>query len=532
MKNLWRLFFGEHYSIKRASALLAITALLSNALGLARNIVFNRLIPQGQLDIYQASFQIPDLIFNVLILGAISSAFVPVLSELLQKNPENEKAWKKLTDQVFTWLTVTFAVIAIVLCVAMEPIMKVVVHGFDAERLAMSVTLSRIFLVQGVFLAWSFCFGGLLNSFNRFSTYALAPLLYNIVLITGGFIAAHAGIIAMGYAVVVGALIHCGVQFLEVRKLKYFPRFDLQASPKLKEIFRLMLPRSLNLGVGQLVTIVYVSLASALTVGSINIFRNMNDLQTTPTVIIANSIAVAFFPTLTKYIAANDWDSLNKLLLKALRTALFLLIPCLVMGIVLRAQIVRLYFGIGGANWDLTTMAIQTFVMFMIGIIPASLVALLARVFYGLKDTRTPLILSGIAGLTGILVAWLGINVFHQNVAVLALATTMVSLVQCILYLSVLYRHKHVQIPTRPIMVHTAIYSFGAALAGVSTWVVLNFIHFIYETTGILSTRYILGLFFQMLIAGIIGVAVYYLYSRILDREELAWLKKSAFSKG
>lgn len=523
------MFFGHSYTVKRASALLAVTALLSNALGLFRNIIFYRLLPPDQLDIYYASFRIPDLIFNILILGAISSAFIPVLTEHLGKHPEDDTRWREITNQVITWLTAIFGVLAIVLFVAMPWLMQLVVAGFDSARMESAVLLSRILLLQSIFLAWSFCFGGLLNSFNRFSTYALAPLVYNTILIAGGFIAARYGITSLAYAVVVGAMGHCVIQLVEARKLGYKPVIDFSRGKELREIVRLMIPRSLSLGTSQFTTIVYISLASGLTAGSIAIFSGMNDLQTTPTVIIANSVAIAFFPTLTKHLAAAEWDSLNTLVLKAVRTVLFLIIPTVLLGIILRAQIVRLYFGIGGAGWDLTGIAIETFVFFLIGIIPASLVAILSRIFYGLKDTRTPLIYGTIAAVAGIATAVIGTRYFGGNVAVLALATTVVSTVQCLLLLAKLYQDPRFELSASLVLKHGLRYTTGGLVAAGIAWSVLNVVHWFYVTTGILGTQYIVGLFIQLVLASVAGGLVYYTYNKVLGSEELSWLKRNAF---
>jgi putative peptidoglycan lipid II flippase len=529
MKRIWGFFSANSYTVKRASALLAVTALLNNVLGLLRNIIFYRLLPPDQLDIYYASFRIPDLIFNLLILGAISSAFIPVLTEHLSKHQEDDETWRKITDQVISWLTVILGLLALVLAVAMPWLMQFVVAGFDSQRMESAILLSRILLVQSVFLAWSFCFGGLLNSFNRFSTYAFAPLVYNIILIAGGFVAASNGITSLAYTVVLGALGHCLIQYFEVRKLGYRPKLNLEKSKQLKEIVSLMIPRSLSLGASQLTTIVYVALASGLTAGSIAIFSGMNDLQTTPTVVIANSIAIAFFPTLTKHLAVQDWKSLNVLILKAVRTILFLIIPIVLMGIILRAQIVRLYFGIGGAGWELTGIAIETFVFFLIGIIPASLVVILSRIFYGLKDTRTPLIYGVISGLAGIATAVVGVSILDANVAVLALATTVVSTLQCLLLLAKLYQDERFELSASIVLKHTITYVVGGLIATGATYSMLHVVDWFYVTTGILGTQYIVGLLIQLTLAAGVGSLVYYTYNKILESEELTWLNRSAF---
>lgn len=529
MRSLRSFFASRSYSVRRASALLAITALLSNVLGLLRNVVFYRFVPPEQLDIYYASFRIPDLIFNILILGAISSAFIPLLGELLDKD-RKEDAWK-LTNQVISWLTVVFGALAVGLFFAMPSIMPYIVPGFEAARLEQAVLISRILLLQGVFFAWSWTFGGLLNSFNRFSSYAFAPLLYNAVIIVGGFLATRYGIIAIAWSVVVGAIGHMLIQFRETRLIGYRPHFSLAWTKELREILSLMLPRSFSQGMNQLVLIVFTTLASTLTAGSIAIFSGMNDLQTTPIVIVANSLAVAFFPTLTKYAAGEEWEEVNKLTTKVVRGALYLLVPSIALAYILRAQLVRLYFGIGGAGWDLTTLAIDTFSWFLVGIIPAALVTILARVFYGFKDTRTPFILNSLGSLVGIGTALVAIGLEGGTVADLAMAVAVAAWAQCLLYVGFLYKTGRFHLGFVELGKMLLSFAFGGLLAAFVAWGTLYSIDRLYEVYVPLQTSTILGLFIQFLVAGVTGVTTYAGYSMVVHKEELAWLKASVLSK-
>jgi putative peptidoglycan lipid II flippase len=528
-RRLTALFKAGPAGVKQASLLLVITALLSNVLGLFRNVVFYWLIDRSQLDIYYASFRIPDFLFNVLIFGAISSAFVPLISKMLTQDKTEEA--RTFSDQTFTWLTIVFGSLALVLAIFMRPLMSLVVHGFDPARFATAVTLSRILMLQSIFFAWSFTCGGYLNSFRRFASPALAPLFYNIAIIAGAFVAAKTGITAIVYAVIVGAFLHFAVQYLEMRRSGYSPKWDTRISPEVKELIKLMLPRSLSQGMSQFVLIVFTSLASSLAAGSIAILSGMNDLQTTPTVILVNSLAVAIFPTLAAHVATGNWEDINRLLQKAFRTVLFTLIPTLILAFVLRAQIVRLYFSIGHhANWDATNLAIATFVGYLVGVIPTAFVVLLSRMFYALRDTRTPMILSIIAGVFGISWAVVSINVFHGNVASLALSDSIVSVVQSILYLTMIKRRKDVRLGLLPIMPRLFQYLVCGLLSGLGAWATLRIMDWIYNTSNILGTQRVSGLFLQLVIAGAVGLAIFLGYSKVVLQEELQWIKSRRFT--
>lgn len=529
LRRLSALFKAGPASVKQASLLLVFTALLSNVLGLLRNVIFYWLIDRSQLDIYYASFRIPDFLFNVLIFGAISSAFVPLLSKMLAED-KSEKA-RVFADQTFTWLTIVFGSLAIVLAIFMQPLMHLVVHGFDPVRFASAVRLSRILMLQSVFFAWSFVCGGYLNSYRRFATPALAPLFYNIAIITGGFIAARTGITAIVYAVIVGAFLHFAIQFWEMRRTGYTPRWNMRITTEIRELIRLMLPRSMSQGMSQFVLIVFTALASGLTAGSIAILSGMNDLQTTPTVILVNSLAVAIFPTLAASVATGKWEDINRLLQKAFRTVLFFLIPTLILAFVLRAQIVRLYFSIGHhATWDDTNLAIATFVGYLIGIIPTAFVVILSRMFYALRDTRTPMLLSVLAGTVGISWAVASIHVFHGNVSSLAISDSIVSLVQCLLYLFVIKRRPDVRLGLINLLPRLTQYLLCGVLCGLGAWLTLRVMDWLYVSSGILGTDRVIGLFLQLVVAGSVGLGIFLGYSRHVLQEELQWIKSRRFT--
>lgn len=525
-----RLFSFRPSSIKFASAILAISAILSNALGLIRNIIFYRLVPPAQLDVYYASFRVSDLIFNLFILSTMQTALIPLVADFLSKKDE-EGAWR-LTNQIISWSTLVLLTVGGILAIFMEPIVGKLVSGFDPERLATTVTLSRILLVQALFFGWSYSLSGLLNGYHRFGSYALAPLVYNLSLITGGILYPSFGLNGMIGAVVLGALLHGSIQLYEVRKIGFRIRPNLAYDQSFKEVLRLMWPRSVTQGVNQAALMVYTKLASGLQAGSLAIYNGMNDLQTTPTMIVGNSMAAASYPTMSKHIATGNWDELNRLLTKTLRLTLYLLFPSIMLLYVFRAQIVRLYFGIGGANWELTQIAILTFAWFLIGIIPAALTTVFAKVYYAMKNSLTPLWIQIGSTLAGMATAYLTIRMYGWNVAGLAAATSLLSIIQAATYFILLKQHDTIKFDYRELGNDSLRYMVGSVLLGASSWLALQIINYAYLVGGLLTTRSILGLFLQTVLAMGVGIGVYLVYSRQVTKEELGWiLRRKNFSQ-
>ena len=141
-------------SLKGATSFLALTLLISNILGLLRNVVLASRFSPSELDIYFAAFQIPNLIFNLLVFGAITTAFIPVFSELIV-NEKNDESWK-LTANLFNLVTILLISLSIILSIFMPKLIIIVVPGFDSDRLNEAIILSRIMFLQAIIFGWSY----------------------------------------------------------------------------------------------------------------------------------------------------------------------------------------------------------------------------------------------------------------------------------------------------------------------------------------------------------------------------------------
>ncbi len=190
MGERFRSLLSGKNTISGASWILVITLLLSNLLGLVRDHYLTQKIPTEILSSYYAAFRIPDLLFNVIILGAIASAFIPVFTSYITSKKEKE-AWY-IANSVINIAVIFLVGLAGILLVFMPQLISLLVPGFEEARRDLTISLARIMLLSPIFFGLSYIFGGILNSYKRFFVYSLAPLAYNISIILGTILFADA----------------------------------------------------------------------------------------------------------------------------------------------------------------------------------------------------------------------------------------------------------------------------------------------------------------------------------------------------
>ncbi|MFY9457726.1 MAG: murein biosynthesis integral membrane protein MurJ [Candidatus Spechtbacterales bacterium] len=391
-----RLIHFRSKTITSAAFLLATTALLSRVLGLFRDgILAGKFGAGDELDIYFAAFRIPDLLYNIVIAGAISSAFIPVFIALYTKN--KKEAWAA-TSNFLNIAVASLFILGILLVLTAPFLVKFVAPGFDEAKTAATVEATRIMFLSPLFLGMSAILGGILNSFKRFFVYALAPLFYNAGIIFGAVVLADdMGVLGLALGVVIGSFLHFIIQVPSVFLSGFYWQrvFDL-GDKHFRKIFFLMVPRAFGLVVFQLNLWVITAIASVLSSGSIAIFNFANHLQFLPIGIIGYSFATAAMPSFAKSVSQERIKLFGDQLANTVRMVLFFVVPTSVLIFVLRAHIVRLIFGSGEFGWDDTRLTAAVLGIFTFGIFAHSLIPLLSKAFYAMQNTKTPVIINSI----------------------------------------------------------------------------------------------------------------------------------------
>ncbi len=385
--------FEKHFSVSKAATIVGFFALMSRIVGLVRDRLFASNFGAGDtLDIYYAAFRIPDLVFNLLILGTLSVAFIPVFTELLIS--DKEKAYK-IANSILNFSFLLMSGICLILIFFAKPITHLLVPGFEGQKFADTVILTKILLLTPIIFTASNIFSSILNSQKKFIIANLAPVMYNLGIIFGLlFLYPKFGLYGLGWGVIVGALLHLLVQIPEAVHFGYAWQaiMDLK-DPAIKKVLKLFLPRILGVDNSQISLLIGSMVGSVLASGSIAVFNLANNLQAVPLGVFAISTAIAVFPLLSEFYSQKNETDFVKSLGKAISQILFFMIPFTILILLFRAHIVRLAFGAGKFNWDDTILTFNTLGMFSLSLFAQGLSPLLARGFYARQDTKTPVII-------------------------------------------------------------------------------------------------------------------------------------------
>lgn len=514
---MWKRFrnvLNKENTLRSASITLVLTMAASNVLGLIRDHYLARNIATSELDIYYAAFRIPDLIFNILILGAISAAFIPVFTSHLAKG-EKEEAFK-ITNSLITVSATVLLFLAILLYFLMPWLTPFLVPSFDADRLNKTTELARILMLTPVFFSASYFIGGVLNSFKRFLAYAFAPLIYNLAIIAGAvFVAPHYGVVGVTWCVVLGSLLHLLVQVPTAISLGYKFRISFSlAHRSIKRVFKLMIPRAVGMGASNIMLFAFTAISSALAAGSIAVFNLANNIQTVPTVVFATSFSTAIFPTLAEKFSTGDHQSYTRYLNRSIRVIVYLLVPSTVLFIILRAQIIRLILGSGKFDWTDTKMAALTLGWFSFSLVAQGLIPLLAKAFYARHDTKTPTYISVASIVISILFAYPLSRT--MGVAGLALAFSVGSYFNAIVLYCYLQKRAKVKLTVDVYISAIKVFFGGLIMAFAVRYMAL------FMAGQVDMTRFV-GVLIQACVAGAVGLVVYVLFTSIFGSEELSW---------
>jgi len=430
-------------TLVKAAGFLMAAQLVSRILGFFRETLIAGFFGQsGTTDAYNTAFILPDLLYWLLVGGVLSAAFIPVLSEYIAKGKEDE-GWR-VVSSVVNLIFLTLGLLIVIGLIFTPQFLHLIVPGFEKTgNIGLAIKLTRILLIQPLFMALSGLTMGVLNSYKIFWPSALGTVLYNASVIFFGTILADPAkpdsISGFALGVVVGALASFAVQIPALRKIgvRYYPLIDWR-HPGVRRIGALAVPIIISYSLNSLQVTFNNNFGSSLFPGSITAVWYSYRLFQLPVGIFALAIAVATFPTMTEQAALKQWDQLRHTISSAVRMVIFITLPMSAGIIVLCYPLIRVLFQHGHFTaQDTLTMAIPLF-YYAIGISAQSAIQILPRAFYALQDTWTPVILGAIC--IGINIMAMFILIKPLGVGGLAFATTVAAIVNMFLLLYVLRR--------------------------------------------------------------------------------------------
>lgn len=543
VRKIFKVFGGASGSIHEAAYLLGFFALLSQFLGLFRDRLLAHYFGAGQmLDIYYASFRIPDLIFATVASLVSASVIIPFLQE---KMGEGEGSAKKFIDEIWSGFFVLIICVSVVAFFAMPSLVAILFSKMDFGAQTSVVTLSRILLLSPIFLGFSNFLSTIVQSHRRFALYALSPVLYNVAIILGLIVLFPIfGIKGVVFGVVLGSILHAVIQIPFARSVLLFPDivFPIIWS-RLKNVATISLPRTLTLALVNIVLIALISLASRMAEGSISIFTFAYNLQSVPMTIIGVSYSMAAFPTLSKLFVNGEKKEFVRHVSVALRHIIFLSLPVMSLFIIVRAQIVRTIFGTGAFSWSDTRLTAACFALFSISAIAQSANLLFVRAYYASGKTKIPLAISSVSSVVTVLSSYVIYRLFFSwpylkevvtlifrvsdvsgtEILALPLGFTIGSLVALLMFVIYFDRqYKHFIQGIRETFFQSTVASM---LLGISAYFALG------GSSYVLETKTLAGIFSQGFVAGIIGLLVWFVTLKLLGNKEIDEMVKSIKGK-
>jgi putative peptidoglycan lipid II flippase len=392
LKNL----LTREYSVGEASFILMASFFLSAALGAVRQVLFNAQFGVSpQANAYYAAFRLPDTLFSLIAGGALSSAVIPVLLNARQK--EGEEAGWRLISLVLTSLLLVFAIIILAVEI-FTPVLvtRILAPGFDSPTANLTVTLTRLMLIQPIILLLGSVATAVLNSRNQFLLTGLSIVSHNVTLILSILALKffpRMGIYGPTAGVVAGAILQTLILAPGLRSDGYRVGilFDF-ANQHLREVVRLLIPNGLAVGVSYAGFIADTAFATRATdPAGLAAIYNAFLLVGLPIALLGQAIGQAAFPRLAAQAEAGNWSEMRKILWRSLGAAIGLAIPALAALLFLGRPTIRVLFEHGeftSAAGDLTYRVLVDYAIALPAYVATEVIT---RGLISLRDTRTPL---------------------------------------------------------------------------------------------------------------------------------------------
>jgi len=433
----------EDTKVTRATGVVGAATFLSRILGFARDVVIAGFFGAGLAsDAFFVAFRIPNLLRRLFAEGSLTVAFIPVFSEYLTRHGREEAFM--LAGSAMRMLSIILAITAVAGILAAPLIVHVIAPGFtnSPEKYRLCVDLTRFMFPYIFFIGLVALCMGVLNVLGHFAAPALAPVFLNLAMIASVLLLSpHLArpVFGLAVGVLAGGLLQLLLQipFLIKNGVRFWQKTKIY-HPGLKRIGLLMLPAVFGAAVYQINIVIGTLLASLLPEGSVSYLYYADRLVQFPLGIFAIATATAVLPSLSKQVAAEDYDGLRETFCHAMNFVFFITIPAMVGLIVLREPIIYLLFKRGAFDADTVRLTAVALLYYCAGLWAFSAVRIVVSMFYALQDTKTPVKMAILSIVVNIVMGIVLMGPLKHGG--LALATSLASIVNLLLLVWALRR--------------------------------------------------------------------------------------------
>jgi putative peptidoglycan lipid II flippase len=510
-------------TILSAALIISISTGLSAVLGVVKNrLLAHQFGVSNELAVFYTADYIPSLLYSVLIVGAISTVFIPIFTSQLSK--DRETAFRTASTIINATLA-SFLVIGTIIFLLSTPIFKLVsLNQFSAENTLLGSNLMRVMVLSQMLLVCGSLATSVLQSFKYFLIPALAPVVYNLGMILGIiFLAPSLGIYGPAIGLLIGATFHFLIQIPMLKKtgFKFYLLFNSK-DENFKKILTLIPPRVTSVLIANLIQTVNNSFAILISTSSVIALKFANQLQGFPINLFGFSIAAASLPTLSAEGGEKNLDNFKKTFLTSFHQMMFLVVPLSMILFILRVPIVRIVYGVSNFPWETTVETASVLAIFSFSIFAQSANYLITRSFYALKDTMTPVLVAVGTSIINVSLSTFLIVILKYNVWAVAFSYSLTSIFDTLILLYLLDK-KIGTLNTKDLFTPFLKISTSAFLMGLTLYIPVKLLdQVIFDTTRTIN------LLILTLIAGVCGVLTYLLFTKVLKVEEISLLYKIA----
>jgi putative peptidoglycan lipid II flippase len=404
----------------KASGVIAMAVMLSRMLGLVREVLFNALFGTVWMGVFTVAFRIPNLLRDLFAEGALSTAFITVFSQKIEREGV-QSAWA-LASKMMTLATVFMSAVTVLGILFAGPFVDVLAGGFKPEYKEMTILLTQIMFPFILLVSLAALVMGMLNSRGVFGVPALASSFFNLGSIAGGALCGwwidpafgERALIGLAIGTLVGGFLQLVVQLPSLRKVGFNFRPDFKwLDPDIRRILILMVPSAIAASAVQINVLVNTSFASHLGPAAISWLYSAFRLMQLPIGVFGVAVATITLPVISRIAANPDRSQFGPTLGKALRLAAFLTMPSAVGLFFLATPIISLIYEHREfkANDSLQTgLALQCYAL---GLVFYSGIKVLSPAFYAIDRKWTPMMVSFVS--IGLNVILNYIFIFHMD---------------------------------------------------------------------------------------------------------------------
>ena len=438
-------------SILRSSVIVSSITMISRIFGFVRDMaIANRLGASVASDAFFVAMMIPNLLRRLFAEGAFNVVFVPILSRM-QENKGKEAA-EKFASAAYTWLAVTLLIVTVFAELFMHQIIQYVISpgwSHDMERLTLATQLGRVTFPYLMLITFASLAGGICNTYGKFAPFALAPVLWNIAIITALFTLPATGFapeMAGAIGIVVGGFFQMAYMWYALKQIKFSLKFtkSFRNHSEMGTLFRRLGPAALSVGILQLSFIIDIMLASYLEGTAISYLQFANRFYQQPLSMIGIALATVLLPHLSRALKSGDQHDANKTFTNSLIYGLALALASTVGLYILAFPMIETMLGHGKFTPEDALMVSRAMQAYCLALPAFVVIKVTLTCFYANEDTRTPLKISAISLLINV-VANIVLMQFYGFVGI-AMATAFAGWCNAGLQLYFLYKQKFIAI--------------------------------------------------------------------------------------